>query len=216
MTRTDAPARQPHETGAWPRPAMARRRLAIDTLIAVAVTAAQLGAAFAARSWHPHQAPPGTMTYVLLTVSGLVLMVRRRYPVAVLAIAEAATLAVSAIGPADLAWLALIVAFVTVVLARKRAAAIASLVIGYVASVWPPWLIGQPGDTSVGGALGLAAFLLFLLTAAELVRLRDQVRPPWNGPARPSCAGRPARNACGWPGTCMTWWHTTSRSSTSR
>ena len=46
---------------------------------------------------------------------------------------------------ATVVWLALIVAFFTAVLARKRAAAIASLVIGYVASVWPPWLIGSPG-----------------------------------------------------------------------
>jgi len=33
-------------------------------------------------------------------------------------------------------WLALIAAFVNAVLARKRAAAIASLVIGYAVSVW--------------------------------------------------------------------------------
>jgi signal transduction histidine kinase len=65
------------------------------------------------------------------------------------------------------------VAFFNAVLARKRAAAIASLVIGYAASVWP-WLIGQSGHPSAAFALGLAAGLVFLLSAAELIRISSQ------------------------------------------
>jgi signal transduction histidine kinase len=74
---------------------------------------------------------------------------------------------------AHVIYLALIVAFFNAVLARKRAAAIASLVIGYAASVWP-WLIGQSGHPSAAFALGLAAGLMFLLSAAELIRIRSQ------------------------------------------
>jgi signal transduction histidine kinase len=93
--------------------------------------------------------------------------------VSVLAITLATALWAGALG-ASMVWLALIVAFFTAVLARKRAAAIASLIIGYVASVWPPWLIGQPGHASAGFALGLAAGLLFLLSVAEVIRIRSQ------------------------------------------
>ncbi len=65
-------------------------------------------------------------------------------------------------------------AFFTAVQARQRAAAIASLVIGYAASVWPPWLIGTHGHASAGFAVGLAGLLLSLLAAAEVIRSRSQ------------------------------------------
>jgi len=57
---------------------------------------------------------------------------------------------------------------------RKRWAAIASLVLGYLVSVWPPWLIGARGHTSAVFALGLLAGLITLLSAAELIRARNQ------------------------------------------
>ncbi len=65
-------------------------------------------------------------------------------------------------------------AFFTAVLARKRAAAVASLAIGYAAAVWPPWRIGRAGHNSVADALGLAAGLMLLLFIAELIRIRSQ------------------------------------------
>jgi signal transduction histidine kinase len=60
------------------------------------------------------------------------------------------------------------------VMARRRAAAVASLIIGYADSVWPPWQIGQANHTSVTSALALAAGLTFLLVIAELIRIRGQ------------------------------------------
>jgi signal transduction histidine kinase len=106
-------------------------------------------------------------------VGGTALLARRRYPVGVLAIALITTLWAGA-EHATMIWFALIVAFVSAVLARKRAAAIASLVIGYAVSVWRPWLIGRPGHASVPFALELAAGLIFLLGVAELSRSRSQ------------------------------------------
>jgi signal transduction histidine kinase len=104
--------------------------------------------------------------------AGGALIARRRYPVGVLTVALVTTL--WAIGQnAHAIYLALIVAFFNAVLARKRAAAVASLVIGYAASVWP-WLIGQGGHPSAAFALGLAAGLIFLLSTAELIRSRSQ------------------------------------------
>ena len=60
--------------------------------------------------------------------------------------------------------------------AGRRAAAVASLVIGYAASVWPPWLIGSPGHASARFAVWLAVLLLFLLAVAEVIRARGQRR----------------------------------------
>ena len=140
--------------------------------------AAELGGSHAARSWNwndqfRYTAPPGIPAYVLLAVGGAALLARRRYPVSVLAFVLATTLWAGALN-ARLIWFALIVAFFTAVQARQRAAAIASLVIGYLAAVWPPWSIGRPGHDTVGFALILAAGLLLLLTLAELIRVRTQ------------------------------------------
>jgi signal transduction histidine kinase len=152
------------------------RRWAVDAVIAVAVTAAMVGSTYGAGSWHPHEAPAGPATYVALAVGGLSLTARRRFPVAVLAITLGSALWAGAGGRTNLAWLSLTVAFFTAVLARRRAAAVASLFIGYIASVWPPWEIGSPHHATAGFALGLAIGLLFLLSVAEVIRARGQRR----------------------------------------
>jgi signal transduction histidine kinase len=172
MTRPDLSERGP---GALARSATARR-WAVDAAIAAVVTAAQVGGALA--TWHhdggaAHDGSPASpLAYVLLAVGGASLIARRRYPVGVLAVTLVTTLWASG-ESAHVIYLALVVAFFSAVLARKRAAAIASLVIGYAASVWP-WLIGQSGHPSAAFALGLAAGLIFLLSAAELIRIRSQ------------------------------------------
>jgi signal transduction histidine kinase len=135
------------------------------------VTAAQVGGIYAGQRWHPGQGAISPLAYVLLAVGGVALIPRRRYPVAVLAVTLATTL--WAAEYANVIYLGLIVAFFTAVLASKRAAAVASLIIGYAASVWP-WLIGQSGHPSAMFAVGLAAGLIFLLSAAELIRSRSQ------------------------------------------
>ena len=157
----------------WSGPA---RRWAVDAVIAVAVTAAVVGGTYGASTWHPHEAPAGPATYVAVAVGGLSLTARRRFPVAVLALTLGSALWTGAGRQTNLAWLPLIVAFFTAVLARRRMAAVASLLIGYVASVWPPWRIGSPHHATAGFALGLAIGLLFLLSVAELIRARGQRR----------------------------------------
>ncbi len=144
----------------------------MDAVIAAVVIALEILGTHAAVSWH-HHAAPGLAAYLVLAAGGLSLLVRRRYPVTVLAITLASALIAARLN-ASAVWFALIVAFFTAVLARKRAAAVASLVIGYLGSLWPPWLVGRPGQTSVTAALGLAAGLIFLLLVAELIRNRNQ------------------------------------------
>ena len=153
--------------------AVVNRPRVADVLLAAVVTAAQLLIVRASVTWHPHAAPPAWV-YLVLGVAGAALAFRRRYPVAVLAIAFTATFWVNATGTAPTAWLILIAAFISAVLARRRVVAVGSLVAGYLIAVWPPWLIGRPGGPRAMFALWLAAFLLALLGGAELMRLRQQ------------------------------------------
>jgi len=171
MNEPDLAGQRPRGAGPGPR-AAAGWLWAVDVAIALVVTAVQLGGSSAASNWHTGHGA-SALAYVLLAVGGLSLIVRRRYPVPVLAVTLVTALWAGEQNAA-VVWLALIVAFFTAVLARKRAAAVASLVIGYVASVWPPWLIGQPGHATAGFALGLAAGLMFLLSVAEVIRIRNQ------------------------------------------
>jgi signal transduction histidine kinase len=166
------PGARPGAAPAWPSSA---RTWGIDAGIAAAVITVEVclsqGEGWGHRA--AHYVPPGTLAYVLLGLGGAALLGRRRYPVAVLLATLVTAIWAQALG-ARLVWLAVIVAFFTAVLARQRAAAIGSLIVGYVASVWPPWLIGQPNHTSVTFALVLAAGLMFMLVIAELLRIRSQ------------------------------------------
>jgi signal transduction histidine kinase len=146
------------------------RRWVVDAAIAGAVTVCQVGLAYQSAARHGlRHGHPGWLGYLLLVAGGMSLLGRRRYPVPVLAVTLGTALWTSALG-VQTAWLALIAAFFNAVLARKRAAAIASLIIGYVVSVWPPWLIGSAGHPTTTFALALLAGLITLLSAAELNR----------------------------------------------
>jgi signal transduction histidine kinase len=173
MTEPDMSPNLPQRAGLHPRGAAARR-WAADAAIAVAVIAIQVGGTYASAGRHPGHPAAGIAAYLLLVVGGASLMARRRYPVGVLVVTLAVAIWPGEAGRAHLIWLPLIVAFFTAVQARQRAAAVASLVIGYVASIWPPWLIGTHGHATAGFAVGLALGLLFLLAVAEVIRARGQ------------------------------------------
>jgi signal transduction histidine kinase len=138
----------------------ARRRVT-DAGIAALVTGTDLGLSLGHPQWHGHvSGQPNPFGILLLAAGGAALLARRRYPRAVLAVVLAATLGATALG-AEAAWFALIVAFFTAVLRGHRAAAIASLVIGYAFSAW---------RASAVFDLLLLAGLVTLLSVAELSR----------------------------------------------
>jgi signal transduction histidine kinase len=123
-----------------------------------------------------HQAGVKTLdvTGYLLLVSGpAVLAVRRRWPVAVLAVAYLTTLGYLLLGyPGGPIWMALIVAFGTALVLGHRIAAYVSLLAGYPCFVWLVDLVnGRPLPTA-WMAGGIAAWLLLLVAASELVRNR--------------------------------------------
>jgi signal transduction histidine kinase len=147
----------------------------LDVGIALLACVAQLAFTTLAARGQPEREPLDALAYALLAVGPLALAARRRYPVAVLAVAFATTLAYSLTDyPRGPIFFGLIVAFFTVVTIGHRLAAILSLVLGYVGFLWLPYLVGTEPAPSLAASLGLAAWLLVLLSAAEFVRVRRE------------------------------------------
>ncbi len=112
---------------------------------------------------------------LLLSAGPAALVVRRRYPTAVLSVVLATTLGYTLLDyPRGPIFLALIVAFVTAVMSGRRVAAVTSLVVGYLSFLWGPFLVGTEQLPTLAQALGLAAWLLVLLTVSEIVRSRRE------------------------------------------
>jgi signal transduction histidine kinase len=151
---------------------IARRAWVLDAAIAVLVALAQVGLA-AALARH-RGAAVSPLGYGLLAAAGLVLVGRRRFPVAVLAATYVLTLAFRAGDPSGAVWLAVVITLGTAIYLGKRVAALAFLAAGYAGFLWGPALIGHRRPPSAVFALGLACGLLVLLAAAEGVRLTRQ------------------------------------------
>jgi signal transduction histidine kinase len=151
------------------------RHWRLDVGIALLACVAQLAFTTLAARGQPEREPLDVLGYLLLAVGPLALVARRRYPMAVLAVAFATTLAYSLTEyPRGPIFFGLIVAFFTAVTMGRRLAAIFSLVLGYAAFLWLPYLIGTEPAPSLATGLGLAAWLLVLLSAAEFVRVRRE------------------------------------------
>lgn len=130
------------------------------------------GTALAAR----HQAGVKVLDvpgYLLLVSGPAALTVRRRWPVAVLAVAYLTTLSYQLLGyPGGPIWMALIVAFGTALVLGHRIAAYVSLLVGYPSFAWLVSLANGKPLPSGWMAGGIAAWLLLLVAASELVRNR--------------------------------------------
>jgi signal transduction histidine kinase len=158
----------------WLGPGTRARVWAVDALVAVLIGAGQVVGTLSAASSHG-SGPVSLGGVILLGASAVPLVGRRRFPVATLAATFLLTLGyVLTPNPNGAIWVALTVAFGTAIYMRKRAAAIASLIAGYVAFLWGPPLVGSHPAPSTAGALGLVVLLLAMLAVAEWVRLRNQ------------------------------------------
>lgn len=111
----------------------------------------------------------------LLLAGPAALVVRRRFPATVLAVTLASTLAYSVVGYArGPIFLALIVAFITVVKSGRRWIALAALAVGYVSFLWLGDLLGREPPPTLGQAVGLAAWLVALTATSEVIRGRKE------------------------------------------
>jgi signal transduction histidine kinase len=154
--------------GAW-------RGWRLDLAVALAVAVVQVLGTRAAAQGQPEREPLDALAYILLAAGPVALSVRRRFPVPVYVLVFGATLAYSAIGYGQgPIFLALIVAFFTVVTTGHRLAAILGLAAGYFGFLWLPYLLDRQPAPSLAAILGLAAWLLVLFSAAEFVRVRRE------------------------------------------
>jgi signal transduction histidine kinase len=146
-----------------------------DVALVIVVLAVQLLGVHAAARGQPDREPLDALAYVLLSAGPVALIARRRYPIAAYLITLGATLTYVTIGyPLGPNWLALIIAFFNIVLSGHRLVAVVGLIAGYVVSLWLRPVIGTESWPSVGVAVGLAAWLLVLLFAAEFARARSE------------------------------------------
>ncbi|MGH2661161.1 MAG: sensor histidine kinase [Actinomycetota bacterium] len=146
-----------------------------DIGIALGVGAAQILFTHFAAHGQREREPLDALAYALLAAGPVALMARRRLPVAVYLFVFCATLAFSVIGYArGPIFLSLLVAFFTVVITGHRLAAIMGLAAGYFGFLWLPYLLEREPAPSLGAILGLAAWLLVILSAAEFVRVRRE------------------------------------------
>src|SRR5262249_48261960 len=144
-----------------------------DVALAVVAGLIQVGGtALAAR----HQAGVRMLDvagYLLLASGPAALIVRRRWPVAVLAMAFATTLCYLLLGyPGGPIWMSLIVAFGTALVLGHRIAAYMSVLIGYPCFAWLVNLVNGQPLPSAWIAGGIAAWLLLLVAVSELIRNR--------------------------------------------
>jgi signal transduction histidine kinase len=156
-------------TEAWPRWARGRRA---DAGIALVIGVLQIVGTYVASRHQTGHSSLDVLAYTLLAAGPLALLWRRRHPVAVMVVVFATTLAYWVSDyPRGPVFFALIVAFVTTVIAGLRVFAIVVAVVGWVAFTWLPYLVGDEPAPSVPGAVGLLAWLLVLLAIGEVARV---------------------------------------------
>ncbi len=144
-----------------------------DVFVVMVTALVQLGASAAIAGQHGR--PISLIGYLLLAAGPAALLVRRQFPATVWWVTVAAAVGFAALEPArGLPYLALIIAFVNVVLAGRRWAAIAGLVVSYLGILWLPGLTGTGHFPAVALVLGVAAWHLTLLSGSEWYRGRRQ------------------------------------------
>jgi signal transduction histidine kinase len=152
-----------------------RRSLIVDGALATGLAAfVTLGTYFASQDQPAHR-PFDIGTIALIVVAAGALAARRRYPVAVLTVVFGATFVYFGIGYANgPIWLTLITAYVTAVFLGHRLAAAIIAAAGFLGFPWLDYLVRDGEAPSLAFLTGLAAWLLVLLGAAEIVRIRRE------------------------------------------
>jgi signal transduction histidine kinase len=153
----------------------ARKHVIPEIALVAVVAAAELGGTAAASTHQTGYGTFGVAPITLLALGVAALPFRRRFPVAVLAIAFATTLAYWSLGyPRGPVFFALLVSFVTAILLGHRTAAIVAIVAGFLTFPWLGYLVGRTPGPTIAGVLGLAAWLTAVFSITELVRSRRE------------------------------------------
>jgi signal transduction histidine kinase len=119
--------------------------------------------------------PLDALGYALLVAGPLALLGRRRWPLATLLVVAAATVLFYALGyPFGPAWLALIVALWTAMTGGLRLAAWLTAALSIPVFVALTALFGRTPVPSAGGVVAHLGWLLVVLVATEVVRVRRE------------------------------------------
>src|SRR5919197_4559914 len=162
----------------WPAPPWAARRRGREhpLWLSLKVGVPQVLITFVAAHNNPISGRKDldALAFALLVIGPLALGLRRRWPVAVLAVNLAVTEAYYLLGyQFGPAFLSLVVAFWTTLGAGERRMAWLLAGIGYV-SYFGLALVAPPPRPGLAHAIGLAAWLLLVLVAAEVARGRRE------------------------------------------
>ena len=155
--------------------AVTRRNLIADIALSAGLAVlVAVGTHFAAHGQHAYR-PADAGAYTLAIVAAGALVWRRRYPVQVMGVVFGATLAYFAFGyPAGPIWLPLIVAYFTAAARGYRLAAAITAAAGFVVFPWLDYVFRNARPPSAIFLGALAAWLLVVLGAAEIVRIRRE------------------------------------------
>jgi signal transduction histidine kinase len=165
METTTAPRR------GWPGPPPPGWAPLLPLLIAVV----QIGGTYFASKRQPERADFDALALALLAAGPVALVWRKLYPRSVLGLVLATTLAYFHLDyPRGPIFFSLIVAFFSAVMAGKRAFAVGGVVVGYAGFLWLGYLLGTSDPPPLDAALGLGAWLIVLVTIAEVGRARRE------------------------------------------
>jgi signal transduction histidine kinase len=158
------------------RPGPARRAsLVADGALAAGLAAFITVGTYFASQRQPTHRPFDGGTVALIVVAAGALALRRRHPVAVLAVVFGITLVYNVLGYANgPMWLALVTAYITAVVRGHRLAAAIAAVAGVGIFSWLDDLVRHGPAPSPASIAALAAWLLVLLGGAEAVRIRRE------------------------------------------
>ncbi|CAN5635612.1 hypothetical protein BH24ACT26_BH24ACT26_14270 [soil metagenome] len=135
----------------------------------------QVVGTLAAAGHEPARRPLDVLAFVLLVAGPAALVARGRYPVAVLLFTFVVTSAYELTGyPDGPVFFAVAVAVVAATMQGHRRAAVGVAALGYLAFVWGEFALGLEGAPEVPEAIAVGAWLVALLTIAEVVRVRRE------------------------------------------
>src|SRR5215813_7694073 len=161
--------------GSAPEAAARRASLMADGALAAALAVVLPVATYFAAHHQPGHRPFDAGAVGLVIASAGALALRRRYPVAVLALVFGITLIYFVRGYADgPVWLPLIIAYYTATTRGHRLAAGVAAVAGFAIFPWLDYLLRNKPAPSVAALTALAAWLLVVLGAGEAMRIRRE------------------------------------------
>ena len=152
-----------------------RRRSIVDAALAAGLAVLVTLGTYFASEHQPQRRPFDAGAIALILVAAGALTLRRRYPVAVLEVVFGATIIYFGFGYANgPIWLTMVVAYVTAVVQGHRVAAAITAVTGYIYFLWVDYVVRDGTAPSFAALTGLAAWLLVLLGAGEIIRIRRE------------------------------------------